>query len=365
MADLRSQGVLSPVIFLTGKGDEETAVSAMKAGAGDYLCKRNLTPELLNYTIRYVVESQRSKEAQISIRRKLRESEAMYRSIIETTAEGFWLFDENLDTLSCNDSLCQMLGYPREEILKKKLSDFVHPEDSGGASKVIYALSSPEQKEMHLILETKNLQKRYVILKVRRLSGEHGQAAKTFAFLSNVTQLKEAEARLAHLAYYDALTGLPNRLLCFDRLEQAMFRARRYVHQTAILYIDLDGFKSVNDLYGHDIGDEVLKEAARRMSQSVRQSDTTGRLGGDEFLTILQDIATREEAGEIAQKIIDAFEKPFYVKGTEWTQCEIGVSIGISLAPIDGSEKEKVLKNADLAMYAAKKTGRNHYQFFS
>jgi len=364
MQHLRERGLKSPVVVLTGHGDEELAVSAMKSGAADYLCKKDLSSQVLHSSIRYVLEARRAEEAQNAMRAQLRASEAMYRSIIETTGEGFWLFDEKQTILSCNDALCHMLGTPREEVLGKKLTDFVHPEDHGGTSKAFYALSSPGQKEMNLILKTKNEEKVYVILKARPLQGDICKPAKAFAFLSDVTRLKEAEARLAHLAYYDALTGLPNRLLCFDRLEQAMFRATRYVHQTAILYIDLDGFKSVNDLHGHDIGDKVLKEAATRMRRVVRQSDTTGRLSGDEFLIILQDISKREEAGEIARKIIKAFRAPFYVKGPEWIECDIGVSIGISLAPINGSDKEQILRNADMAMYAAKQSGRNHYQFF-
>ena len=173
---------------------------------------------------------------------------------------------------------------------------------------------------------------------------------------------KRAEERLSYLAHHDALTNLPNRMLFIDRLGQALSRAPWHKRLAAVLFLDLDHFKRINDTLGHTMGDLLLKEVAKRLAQCSRQGDTVARMGGDEFTIILADIAHAQDVPKVAQKIIDIFSKRFVVGDHE---IFITTSVGISLYPDDGEDPEALLKNADAAMYRAKEIGRNTYQYFS
>ncbi len=178
----------------------------------------------------------------------------------------------------------------------------------------------------------------------------------------NISELKASEDRILHNAYYDSLTDLPNRLLFRDRLEQEVKHAARTDHQLALLYIDLDGFKEVNDRYGHADGDLLLCEAARRITACVRTSDTVARLGGDEFIVMLTDIAKGAHVDVLALDILRALALPFPVRATE---LHISGSIGITLFPQDATGPDELVKNADQAMFDAKKAGRNRFSFFT
>ncbi|HLB94997.1 MAG TPA: EAL domain-containing protein, partial [Nitrospiria bacterium] len=177
----------------------------------------------------------------------------------------------------------------------------------------------------------------------------------------DVTERKQAEERLHYLAHHDGLTDLPNRVLLMDRLSQALSRAPWHKRLVAVLFLDLDHFKRINDTLGHNIGDLLLKGAAARLATCVRAGDTIARLGGDEFAIVLADIAQPQDVPKIAQKILDALSTPFELAAR---QLFITTSIGISLYPNDGQEADALLKNADTAMYRAKEHGRNNYQFF-
>lgn len=177
-----------------------------------------------------------------------------------------------------------------------------------------------------------------------------------------ITQRKTAEARLDQLANYDTLTGLPNRALLHDRLRQAMARADRGQTLLAVMFLDLDRFKEINDSLGHAGGDKVLQEAARRLQSCVRSTDTVGRLGGDEFTVLLEDVHHVDEISALARKILDAFAEPAEVAGHD---LHLSTSIGVTVYPYDHKDADTLLKNADIAMYQAKQEGRNNYQFFA
>lgn len=172
----------------------------------------------------------------------------------------------------------------------------------------------------------------------------------------------QAGERENRLAYFDALTSLPNRRLFFDRLNQALSRAQRYDEKVALLFIDLDGFKPVNDSLGHDMGDLLLQEVARRLEGCLRKSDTVARIGGDEFTCILPHIERTGDVNVVAQKIIRALNSPFDLKGHT---IHISGSLGASLFPDDSADCEELISNADAAMYNAKKQGKNNFQFFA
>ena len=180
-------------------------------------------------------------------------------------------------------------------------------------------------------------------------------------FFKMIRDNKERD-QLEEMAHLDILTGLPNRKLFFDRLTQSIEMAKRYPRLFALLYLDLDNFKAINDTRGHDVGDLLLKEAALRLLRSIRKSETVARMGGDEFTIILVQIDHEYEAAVVAKRIIESFPEPFIIHGKE---CSVGISIGISLYPSDGSDVETLLKKADAAMYRVKAKGKNDFRFYS
>jgi diguanylate cyclase (GGDEF)-like protein len=174
-------------------------------------------------------------------------------------------------------------------------------------------------------------------------------------------EIHRSEARYKELAHYDALTGLPNRVMFQEYLARAILRAKRKECAMALLYIDLDRFKNVNDLAGHDAGDFVLKEAGRRLLACIRGGDITCRIGGDEFIVLLDCLPDRQVAAHIATRILAELEVPFVFEAVEFS---VGASIGISLFPTDGEDMETLMQKADRAMYSVKQNGCNGWQFF-
>ncbi len=178
----------------------------------------------------------------------------------------------------------------------------------------------------------------------------------------DITARMRDQEHIARLAYYDALTGLPNRSLLQDRIAQAVAHTHRDAHLAALLFLDLDQFKLINDSLGHEAGDAVLRECSLRLTRCLREADTIGRIGGDEFVVLLPDVRDAADAAHVAAKIVGAMSAPFVVNGEE---AVVGVSIGIALAPVDGDTAATLLRNADVAMYHAKQAGRNRFQFFT
>jgi diguanylate cyclase (GGDEF)-like protein len=188
-----------------------------------------------------------------------------------------------------------------------------------------------------------------------------GKPVRMIGVVMDVSARRQTEQHIMKLATHDMLTGLPNRYLLQDRIAQALAHDRRSQEQAAVLFIDLDHFKNINDSLGHNAGDLLLKEVAARLSATIRSEDTVARHGGDEFIVLLPNITSPQDAQAVAQKILDELIRPFQIHGEEF---HIGGSIGIALFPNDGEDGEMLLKNSDAAMYHAKKNGRNGYQFF-
>ena len=182
------------------------------------------------------------------------------------------------------------------------------------------------------------------------------------AIFRDISERKRSEDLIREMAYHDALTGLPNRLLFNDRLNMAIHRARRHRQKVALMMLDLDRFKPVNDMLGHDVGDQLLQAVAARLTGLVRDNDTVARLGGDEFAVILPEITRAEDATRVAEKIVASFQTPFVLRVHELLMT---TSVGITLYPDDGEEGEALMKQADIAMYHAKQKGRNSYQMYA
>ncbi len=181
--------------------------------------------------------------------------------------------------------------------------------------------------------------------------------------LSDITSIKRHEEKVVHIAYHDILTGLPNRLLISERLNQALAQAERSEQMLVVCYLDLDGFKPINDTFGHHAGDRLLVEIAKRMEESVRINDTVGRLGGDEFVILLTNIESIEEYQIVLQRVIDAINKPIILDESD--AVKVGASMGITIFPSDNSDPDTLLRHADQAMYQAKKLGRNRINIFA
>ena len=190
----------------------------------------------------------------------------------------------------------------------------------------------------------------------------HGRVVGAVLVFHDVSDSRATALKMSHQAQHDFLTGLPNRLLLTDRLTQAIALSRRRGNKVALLFLDLDRFKPVNDSLGHVIGDKLLQSVAQRLTESVRTSDTMCRLGGDEFVMLLSEIKDVDAATQFAEKLLAAMAVPHLIDGHE---VHITSSIGISVSPDDGRDGETMLKNADTAMYFAKRMGRTNYQFFT
>ncbi len=191
---------------------------------------------------------------------------------------------------------------------------------------------------------------------------DEGVCTHVFSVTRDITEQKKLEQQLEFMAYHDVLTGLANRRLLLDRLQQALANAKRLEHAIAVLYLDCDYFKSINDTWGHDVGDEFLQILAKRLKACVRDMDTVARIGGDEFVIVLPSIQSEEEAARVAQRVLDTLQQPWLIRQQQFT---LSTSIGIALYPDDGEEAQNLLRNADKALYQAKAAGRNQYRFYS
>src|SRR5262245_17895658 len=288
----------------------------------------------------------------------LRESEARYRLLFERNLAGVYRTNLEGRILDCNDACAHILGYnSREDLLRITAFDlYFDPAEREAALESIRERGSLTNHETRL--SSKAGRPVWVIENVTVVPGDVGVMQGT---LIDVSEQKLAAERLAHQAYHDALTGLPNRLLFSDRLKQALAQARRKRHGVAVFYLDLDQFKRVNDTLGHTTGDRLLQQVAGRLVGSLRLADTVARVGGDEFLVMLPE-ADADDAVRVVRKVSAALERPFDVGGNT---LHVTASVGISLFPNDGSDPETLLRNADNAMYRAKEIPGEDYQLFT
>ena len=266
--------------------------------------------------------------------------------------------------LEVNDTELRWLGEAREDVVgRRKFSDYL-TDDGREAFRTNFArfLDKGEARELQYDLVGKDGRRITVLLSATMMRAHDGGLLMSRATLFDITERNLAEQRIAHLAQHDALTGLPNRTLLRDRLEQAIAHAHRDASQAAVLFIDVDRFKTVNDSLGHDVGDRLLQSVASRVSECLREGDTVARHGGDEFVVVLRDLSSPGAAGEVAEKILESLGRPFALQAQE---LHVSASIGVSLYPTDGSEADVLLRHADTAMYHAKQAGRANYQYFT
>ncbi|HEX8978423.1 MAG TPA: EAL domain-containing protein [Parasulfuritortus sp.] len=360
---VRDQGYAMPVIFVSGTIGEDQAVEAMRMGANDYIMKNNLKRLLPVVERERTVARARLEGLHEGERR--REMEARYGHVLATMPDAIISTDDRQRITVFNHGAEHIFGYSAEEVLGQPL-DMLLPEHLRQAHRAhvqAFGDSPLTAKGMSERSEISGRRKDGSLFPARasisKLVEENGMAYTVI--LNDVTVQKQNEERIRYLAHYDTLTGLPNRVLFGDRLEQAIAEAERRGRIVGLALLDLDRFKTINDTLGHGAGDALLQNVSRRLVGCVRQDDTVARLGGDEFAVILADVAQPGDVARIAGSILDGFAPPFSVMGRELF---MAASMGISLYPLDGQEIDVLMKNADVAMYRAKESGRSAYQFY-
>ncbi|WP_145980901.1 sensor domain-containing diguanylate cyclase [Magnetospirillum sp. ME-1] len=299
----------------------------------------------------------------VSERKAAEAQSALAARVFHEASQGIIVTDPRGTILTVNEAFTRITGYDREEAVGQtpKLLKSNH-QDQSFYQAFWRKLTEEGRFEGELWNRRKNGEAFLVWQTVSAIQDSDGKPLHYVAMFSDVTELRRDDQRIRHIAFHDALTDLPNRTLLRDRLEHALATAVRARSPVALMFLDLDGFKAVNDTLGHEIGDFVLKEVAVRMVDSVRTTDTVSRLGGDEFVVLLENPNGRDEIIEIANRIIAAINRPM-VFGDKVAR--VGTSIGIGLFPDDADDAETLLTNADAAMYVAKKSGKNDYRFHS
>ncbi len=295
----------------------------------------------------------------------LRESEARTRMIVDNALDGVIGIDAAGTITEWNIQAEHILGWSHDEAMGQPLAELIVPQEYRAAhlKGMAHFLATGEGPLLNKRIEVKALHRNGDVIPIELTISplRIGNAWHFSAFVRDITERQNNEARIRYLAFHDTLTVLPNRALFLDRLEQALHSCRRTSKALAVLFIDLDRFKEINDTLGHAVGDELLRQVASRFQALLREEDTVARLGGDEFVILLPRIGTGRDAAQTASRAIHAITGPFNVLGHE---LHITTSIGISLFPKDGDDADALLKHADAALYQAKDHGRNCYQFF-
>jgi len=297
----------------------------------------------------------------VTATRQVEEALRIYATIFENASEGMVVTDANNKIIMVNNAYCSLTGYDRDELIGRNPS----VAQSGHHEQTFYqtmwdSLEKSGSWQGEIWDKRKNGEVYPKWLGITVLKDGQGNPRHHVAIFTDISELKQKEQHLHQLAYYDSLTGLANRSQFNQRLKQEFALTLRNQQQFAVLYIDLDRFKQVNDYYGHAIGDELLRQAATRMQQHLRESDILARMGGDEFTAILPTIGPPDNAAHVARKIIEALSRSFQIEDHE---IEIGASIGISLYPRDGDSPDNVVLNADRAMYLSKESGGGQFNF--
>jgi diguanylate cyclase (GGDEF)-like protein/PAS domain S-box-containing protein len=361
---LKAAGHDIPVIMVTGLSDEGTIIKALRAGVRDFVTKSLKYLDYLPEAVERVLAQERTRQALAQSQADLNRSASLLVSTLEATADGLLVIDRDGRIASFNTRFGTMWRIPKDVLDAKDAERVVRI--------MVEQLQDPDEylvkvRELHAdplaasfdVLECMDGRVFERVSQPQMLSGE--PVGRVWSF-RDVTERKRAEERLSYLAHRDALTNLPNRMLLQDRLRQALVQANRTGTPVALMFLDLDRFKAINDTLGHVTGDLLLQAVAERVAACVRESDTVARLGGDEFTVVLTNLAQAQDAAKVAQKILDTLAKPFLLGGHELF---ITASIGITIYPTDESDIDGLLKNADAAMYRAKAQGRNMFQFYT
>ncbi|MBW9265974.1 MAG: EAL domain-containing protein [Candidatus Thiodiazotropha sp. (ex. Lucinisca nassula)] len=354
---LRQQNLDIPFIIVSGGIGEEAAVDALRQGANDYVLKDR--PARLGEAVRRVLIDKQLRMAHRIAEEKLRLADRAFQN----TAEGITVTDASGNIVSTNPAFEAITGYSHEEVKGQNprvLKSGHHPDSFYKEMWDTLLLTGHWRGEIWN--RRKNGDAYPEWLTISAVKDGNDETTHYVGVFTDISQIKEAQDQINFLAHHDALTRLPNRALFRERFDHALMHARREKASIALLFLDLDRFKTVNDTLGHPVGDQVLLEVSKRMNQIIRASDTLARLGGDEFVLLLEEQTDAQHAAVVARKLIDLFSRPMIIGEHELV---VTASIGITLYPNDGDDSDKLIRHADRAMYEAKQQGRNTYRFFT
>lgn len=363
------------VIVISGEDAIDAAIGALRHGADDYLRKPYHAVQLQR-AVQGVLHKAALERANEAMSSRLRASERLHRYLVESSPDLIFTLDAEGCFSYLNPRVEDMLGYPRQSLIGKSFLSLVMAEDR----ERIKCLVAPARPAAHdnaganfsIELRLRRLARAQMvpppatvalqgIPMLNRSFGEPRYLG-LYGVARDISERKRAEEIITFQAYHDQLTNLPNRVLFKDRLELAIAQAQRRGGALAVMFVDVDRFKLVNDSYGHSAGDALLRGIASRLSGMLRKGDTLARLGGDEFTVLLPDIDSPDDADVTARKILDALERPFELAHGEFRAT---VSVGIAIFPRDGNTAEALTQHADIAMYQVKRSGKNGFRFFA
>ncbi|MBO6657677.1 MAG: EAL domain-containing protein [Pseudomonadales bacterium] len=356
------------VIVVSGNTDFDSTRNALKKGAYDFL-KKPYVPDELLATVKNATSKKQLELANQTIHQRLEESEHLHRFIVDHSPDIVFMLDKEGHFTFLNDTVYQTLGFDKSELLGEHYSKLVSNPSQDQAQYVFTERRSGQRKSNNVELKLKckdDSEHRY--FDTTSMSVEldndniHGKAVQgTYGVARDVTEKKQAQETINYQAYHDMLTRLPNRVLMEDRLDVAMTHATRNKERLAVMFLDLDRFKWVNDTLGHTTGDRLLQSVSQRLESCLRKGDTLARFGGDEFALILPSVNHEQDAAKIAEKVLEELREPFSVDEHE---LYVTSSIGIAMYPEAGRTIEALIASADLAMYSVKERGKNGFEFF-
>ncbi|MCB1751240.1 MAG: EAL domain-containing protein [Gammaproteobacteria bacterium] len=377
MREVKERYPDTDVIVVSGETTFESATEALRCGAQDFLRKPYAPEEL----IRIVGSTLRKRCLERSIRdmnRCLEASEHRYRFIVNNSPDIIYMLDNSGHFVFVNDRIKTILGYETEELLGKHYSEFVHKEDIEKAKYVFDERRTGSRAshniEFRLLCKGSSLPYRYfesrsITIELSAMgvyTEQHAEEKEefigTYGVVRDISERKRAEEVINFQLYHDLLTKLPNRALFRDRLNLAISQAKRSKTKLAVMFLDMDRFKVINDSLGHLAGDQLLQTIALRLNSCLRDGDTLARVGGDEFNLLVPGINGREDAAMVARKIMERLKEPVILDGYE---VFVSFSIGIAIFPEDGQTIDVLVKNSDMAMYHIKTHGKNGYEFFA
>ena len=377
MRHIKREQMSASVIVVSGETSFEAARDACSQGAYDFLRKPYATDELI-ITINNALNEIHLQKQNTLMQDQLRESERLHRYLVNTSPDIIYMLDRDGHFTYINDRIETLLGYNPKELIGKHYSYLVYQRDlevaryifnerrvgDRASCNVEIRLKYKDESSQHLFdSRTLPVELSSVGMYTSESNSKKKSYTGTYGVARDITERKIAEETINFQAHHDLLTNLPNRALLRDRLGLAISQAKREQEMLAVMFLDLDRFKNINDSLGHVIGDELLQQVSTRLKSCIREGDTLARFGGDEFTLLLPKIGNgKEDISKIAQKINEVLKGPFIINGNE---LYVSASIGISIFPRDGKDMDTLIKHADIAMYHVKDTGKNSFKFYS